>query len=104
MMVASLPFVRYIQLVAGTARPLFRDTQVHTYLAIVFVVSLVLSLFQVFEVMIDQMKEEAGLKAPGIPEAVAPAEAVEEEVLPEAEAAAAEAAAAPVAAPEDLPK
>jgi trk system potassium uptake protein TrkH len=38
MILASLPFVRYIQLVAGSARPLFRDSQVHAYLATVAVI------------------------------------------------------------------
>jgi trk system potassium uptake protein TrkH len=31
MILASLPFVRYIQLVAGTARPILRDSQVRAY-------------------------------------------------------------------------
>ncbi len=29
---ASLPFIRYVQLIAGTARPLYRDLQVRAYL------------------------------------------------------------------------
>ncbi|MEX0970630.1 MAG: TrkH family potassium uptake protein [Paracoccaceae bacterium] len=36
MILASLPFVRYVQIIAGTARPLLRDTQVHAFLALVF--------------------------------------------------------------------
>ncbi len=47
MILASLPFVRYIQLVAGTARPIFRDAQVHAYLAVIGAVTLVLAFFQV---------------------------------------------------------
>ena len=34
MVLASLPFVRYVQLLAGTARPLYRDPQVRAYLVI----------------------------------------------------------------------
>ncbi|MGR3724122.1 TrkH family potassium uptake protein [Abyssibius alkaniclasticus] len=36
MILSSLPFVRYVQIIAGTARPLLRDTQVHAFLALVF--------------------------------------------------------------------
>lgn len=35
MILASLPFVRYVQLVAGTARPLLTDSQIWTYLALI---------------------------------------------------------------------
>jgi trk system potassium uptake protein TrkH len=48
MILASLPFVRYIQLVAGTARPLFRDRQVRAYLGTILALSLVLTLYRVF--------------------------------------------------------
>lgn len=34
MFLASLPFVRFVQLMAGTAKPLFRDPQVRAYLAV----------------------------------------------------------------------
>lgn len=34
MILASLPFVRYVQLIAGTARPLLHDTQVRAYLGL----------------------------------------------------------------------
>ena len=34
MILAALPFVRYVQLMSGTAQPLWRDTQVHTFLMI----------------------------------------------------------------------
>ena len=47
MILASLPFVRYIQLVAGTAKPIFRDPQVQAYFAVIGVVALVLAVFQV---------------------------------------------------------
>ncbi len=35
MVLAALPFVRYVQLLAGTAQPLWRDTQIHTFFWIV---------------------------------------------------------------------
>lgn len=47
MILASLPFVRYIQLIAGTARPLWRDSQIHAYLIAIGAVVLVLALFRV---------------------------------------------------------
>jgi trk system potassium uptake protein len=47
MILASLPFVRYIQLVAGTARPIFRDSQVRAYLATVLALVLILTLYRV---------------------------------------------------------
>lgn len=34
MLLAALPFVRYVQLLAGTAQPLFKDTQIHAFLVI----------------------------------------------------------------------
>jgi trk system potassium uptake protein TrkH len=34
MFLASLPFVRFVQLMAGTAKPLFRDPQVRAYLVV----------------------------------------------------------------------
>jgi len=36
MILASLPFVRYVQLIAGSAKPFWRDTQIHAYLAVIF--------------------------------------------------------------------
>ena len=42
MILAALPFVRVVQLSAGTARPLIHDTQIHVFLATAFgVVSLI---------------------------------------------------------------
>lgn len=35
MMLAALPFVRYVQLLAGTAQPLWRDTQVHGFFIVI---------------------------------------------------------------------
>lgn len=42
MILAALPFVRYVQLTAGSARPLFRDSQVRMFLGAVVVVIAVL--------------------------------------------------------------
>ncbi|MDG4648093.1 TrkH family potassium uptake protein [Roseibacterium sp. SDUM158017] len=47
MILASLPFVRYIQLVAGNARPIFVDSQVRAYLATILVLTLVLAAYRV---------------------------------------------------------
>ena len=38
MILAALPFVRFVQLSAGTARPLLRDTQVHVFLVTAFII------------------------------------------------------------------
>lgn len=46
MVLASLPFVRFVQFAAGTARPLFRDSQVRTFLAIYAVLILVLTWYR----------------------------------------------------------
>lgn len=46
MILASLPFVRYIQLVAGTAQPLFRDSQIRTYLSLIFSMALLMTLYR----------------------------------------------------------
>ncbi len=47
MILASLPFVRYIQFVAGTAQPLFRDTQVRAYLATILSLAVILTLYRI---------------------------------------------------------
>lgn len=47
MILASLPFVRYVQILAGTARPLWRDAQVRTYLAIIAVLVAVMTAYRV---------------------------------------------------------
>lgn len=46
MVLASLPFVRYVQLVSGSARPLLRDTQVHVFLLIILTVTVAMTLFR----------------------------------------------------------
>ena len=47
MVLASLPFVRFVQLAAGTARPLARDSQVRTFLVLVAVTTLTMTLFRI---------------------------------------------------------
>ncbi|GGD35754.1 TrkH family potassium uptake protein [Sinisalibacter lacisalsi] len=47
MILASLPFVRYIQVVAGTARPLFTDPQVRAYLGAILTLTLTMTVFRV---------------------------------------------------------
>jgi len=44
---ASLPFVRYIQLISGNARPLWRDSQIQAYMGIIAVFTVTLAIFQV---------------------------------------------------------
>ncbi|GFE65947.1 Trk system potassium uptake protein [Litoreibacter roseus] len=46
MVLSALPFVRYVQLVAGTANPLFRDTQIHAFLITLLILVLTLTAFQ----------------------------------------------------------
>ena len=47
MILASLPFVRYIQLVAGTARPILVDSQIRAYVATILVLTIALTLYRV---------------------------------------------------------
>ncbi len=47
MILASLPFVRYIQLVAGTAQPIFVDSQIRAYLATILVLTIAMTLYRV---------------------------------------------------------
>ncbi len=46
MILASLPFVRYIQVVAGTARPILVDPQIRAYLATIFLITLAMTLYR----------------------------------------------------------
>jgi len=39
MILAALPFVRFVQLSAGTARPLLQDTQIHVFLITAFIIA-----------------------------------------------------------------
>ncbi|MEL6645716.1 MAG: TrkH family potassium uptake protein [Pseudomonadota bacterium] len=45
MLLAALPFVRYVQLVSGTAQPLFNDSQIRVFFAIVVVIVMVVTLW-----------------------------------------------------------
>ncbi len=47
MVLASIPFVRYVQLLSGTAKPILRDTQVHIFLLTIFGVVAILALYRV---------------------------------------------------------
>jgi len=44
MLVASLPFIRYVQMTRGSSQPLFQDSQVRAFLGTVIVVVLILTL------------------------------------------------------------
>ncbi len=46
MILGSLPFVRFIQFVQGTARPLFVDPQVRAYLGVILVVTLMMTVYR----------------------------------------------------------
>ena len=43
MVLAALPFVRYVQLLAGSAQPIWRDTQIHTFIAFLAVCVLLIT-------------------------------------------------------------
>ena len=45
MVLASLPFVRYVQLLAGSSRPLINDSQVRTFLVLLLVLVLTMLLY-----------------------------------------------------------
>ena len=47
MILASLPFVRYVQLVGGTATPLLHDTQIRTFLGMIVTIVLVMALYRI---------------------------------------------------------
>ena len=46
MLLASLPFVRYVQFVAGTARPLFEDSQVRAFFGVIVVGTLAMTAYR----------------------------------------------------------
>ncbi len=46
MILAALPFVRYVQILAGTARPLFSDPQIRTFVVIIAVLVVVIALWR----------------------------------------------------------
>jgi trk system potassium uptake protein TrkH len=43
MVLAALPFVRFVQLMAGTARPIWQDSQIHAFLAILMMCVLLIT-------------------------------------------------------------
>lgn len=45
MILGALPFLRYVQLVAGTARPLFADRQVHVFLVLIAIITVAMALW-----------------------------------------------------------
>jgi trk system potassium uptake protein TrkH len=59
MILASLPFVRFVQIVAGSAQPLFRDTQIRAYLATILVLTL---FFAVYRLVVNGDHLEHGFR------------------------------------------
>jgi trk system potassium uptake protein TrkH len=57
MLLAALPFVRYVQLTAGTARPLLRDPQIRAFLATAAAIALALTAWRM--AFTDAVGEEA---------------------------------------------
>ena len=49
MALAALPFVRYVQLLAGKANPLWRDSQVRNFLLVIVITVFVIVLYQLLE-------------------------------------------------------
>ena len=47
MLLASLPFIRYVQMMRGTARPLLRDSQVRAFLRTALALTLVITLYRI---------------------------------------------------------
>jgi len=45
MILSALPFVRYVQLISGTAKPLFQDSQIRVFFATIAVIVTVMTLF-----------------------------------------------------------
>ena len=61
MLLAALPFVRYVQLMAGSAVPLFSDSQIRVFMATAAICVIILSSWQVF--VLDDGTEYAFRKA-----------------------------------------
>ncbi|MEM9320991.1 MAG: TrkH family potassium uptake protein [Pseudomonadota bacterium] len=59
MILASLPFVRFVQLIAGTARPILRDSQIRAYLALIFSVTV---LFAIYRAVLSGVGLEMGFR------------------------------------------
>lgn len=49
MLLAALPFVRFVQLSAGSARPFFVDTQIHTFFGIVFALVAIIAAWNLWQ-------------------------------------------------------
>jgi trk system potassium uptake protein TrkH len=49
MLLAALPFVRFVQLSAGTARPLLQDTQIHAFLGTALVIVLLIAAWNMWQ-------------------------------------------------------
>ena len=49
MLLAALPFVRYVQFVSGNAKPFFQDSQIRTFLLVVLTLVVVLTVWQFYE-------------------------------------------------------
>ena len=47
MILASLPFVRYIQILAGSAKPIFRDSQVRGYLGVIIALVIAMTIYRI---------------------------------------------------------
>ena len=45
MILAALPFVRYVQLVSGNTKPFFRDSQIRTFMLVILVLALILTIW-----------------------------------------------------------
>ncbi|MGR3714896.1 MAG: TrkH family potassium uptake protein [Shimia sp.] len=59
MFLAALPFVRFVQLTAGSAKPLFQDSQIRTFFTVAAVIVLMLVLWQV---MVNGVRSEEGVR------------------------------------------
>ncbi|PSL18843.1 TrkH family potassium uptake protein [Shimia abyssi] len=59
MLLAALPFVRFVQLTAGTAKPLVKDTQIRAFLATALVIVVMLAAWQF---LVNGMRDEESLR------------------------------------------
>ncbi|MGI3184520.1 TrkH family potassium uptake protein [Nioella aestuarii] len=59
MLLASLPFVRYVQILAGSARPLWLDTQVRAYLTTILILTI---FFAVYRLVVNGDHLEHGFR------------------------------------------
>ncbi|MGR3501234.1 TrkH family potassium uptake protein [Pseudaestuariivita sp.] len=57
MLASAMPYVRFVQITAGTARPLFQDPQVRTFLSLVFAITALITLSYVLR--FERISEEA---------------------------------------------